>query len=358
MKTNKFFTVVLLLCGSQSLLAQSLSLTASSHAMQAGDIIKYELVKYATPKESFSGNCLTWDFSSSKYLDVEKEIQFFQKDGIHTRMIGDAIVDFIQTPDSMYLSGVETPLVTLSLGKSLAYARYPFVEGDSLVSYFTGSGTFCFRNALSVSGTGSIHAVASGKLILPDNETIEASLLIKRTIEARVLVSKDSLTSDQPMELRFDATICEWYGAGNRYPVFKTVVANLEDGKHMLTSYRKTFGLSEESMVAQVPSVLESRGKTGKQGDGVNGDGASDKLDSHLSVSGKTATLSYSITEPSRLQFTVSSFSGIVYQSMTKQLPAGQGYLQEFNCSSLPSGEYVLYIKVNDQLYSEKFHIK
>ena len=149
--TKNLLILILLLCGSQNLLAQSLSLTASSHAVQAGDIIKYELVEYATPRESFSGNCPIWDFSSSKYMGTTKEIQFFQKDSIHTRMIGDAIMDFIQSPDSMYLSRLETPLVTLSLGKSLAYARYPFVEGDSLVSYFNGSGTFCSRNALTVS---------------------------------------------------------------------------------------------------------------------------------------------------------------------------------------------------------------
>ena len=48
----------------------------------------------------------------------------------------------------------------------------------------------------------------------------------------------------------------------------------------------------------------------------------------------------------------------MVFKSASLQRQAGNDYRQDFDCSGLPLGEYVLYIHVNDKAFSEKVHIK
>ena len=48
----------------------------------------------------------------------------------------------------------------------------------------------------------------------------------------------------------------------------------------------------------------------------------------------------------------------MVFKSASLQRQAGNDYRQDFDCSGLPLGEYVLYIHVNGKAFSEKVHIK
>lgn len=77
-----------------------------------------------------------------------------------------------------------------------------------------------------------------------------------------------------------------------------------------------------------------------------------------VSVNGKKVCLSYSLVSDAQLRFLICNTSGMVFKSASLQRQAGNNYRQDFDCSGLPLGEYVLYIHVNDKAFSEKVHIK
>ena len=77
-----------------------------------------------------------------------------------------------------------------------------------------------------------------------------------------------------------------------------------------------------------------------------------------VSVSGKKVCLSYSLVSDAQLRFLICNTSGMVFKAASLQQQAGNDYRQDFDCSGLPLGEYVLYIHVNDKAFSEKVHIK
>lgn len=77
-----------------------------------------------------------------------------------------------------------------------------------------------------------------------------------------------------------------------------------------------------------------------------------------VSVNGKKVCLSYSLVSDAQLRFLICNTSGMVFKSASLQRQAGNNYRQDFDCSGLPLGEYVLYIHVNGKAFSEKVHIK
>ena len=77
-----------------------------------------------------------------------------------------------------------------------------------------------------------------------------------------------------------------------------------------------------------------------------------------VSVNGKKVCLSYSLAADVQLRLLICNTSGMVFKSASLQQQAGNEYRQDFDCSGLPLGEYILYIHVNGNTLTEKVNIK
>lgn len=351
---KRLIYLTFLLCVRLMLMAQDISPMATAFLPLDGDSICYEFVEAKNPQESFSGKCTVWDFSSSKYLGQEKKMQYVKIDSVYTRMIGQStLLDFIESRDTLFLSKLETPLVKIVFGKGLAYAKAPWLVGDSMVCHFFGKGEYCSQNIIEVSGSCSIRDMSQGNLILPSNTNMENVLMLKKEIEAVVCISKDSLSLTPERSLTFRATISEWYDAHYRYPIFKTLKANLYNNEQSFLSRNEALVLNSEKL-DELSDFMYAHKDSLEQEKPANATG----FTYHFAMNGNTGVVTYTIPSESHIKFIVSSLSGIVYQSHTKHLPAGENYQQHFNLSGMPKGDYVLYMRVDNELFSEKIHLK
>lgn len=303
-----------------SLGAQSRELTATANLSKGGDSIHYDFITATVPQSSSFSEQL-WDFSNSKYLGQEKEVFFVGNDSNRIKMIDkDAILDFSQDKEHLLLKHLQTPLLNIDFGNSFEYLKFPFPLNDSLTCQIEGKGTYCSKNKLVLSGTCCTKAMAKGKLIMPYNDSLNNTLLIQRNIVANIEASIKK-GERKVLEQSF------------------AYAANVEGMSHLEDEQNKELkdkmrGISLESNT--------------KQGD----------ISYKVSVNGKKVCLSYSLVSDAQLRLLICNTSGMVFKSASLQRQAGNNYRQDFDCSGLPLGEYVLYIHVNDKAFSEKVHIK
>ena len=312
--------IFLLTVNSILLIALDFKMVENNCCLRSGDSIHYDFITATVPQSSSFSEQL-WDFSNSRYLGQEKEVFFVGNDSNRIKMIDkDAILDFSQDKEHLLLKHLQTPLLNIDFGNSFEYLKFPFPLNDSLTCQIEGKGTYCSKNKLVLSGTCCTKAMAKGKLIMPYNDSLNNTLLIQRNIVANIEASIKK-GERKVLEQSF------------------AYAANVEGMSHLEDEQNKELkdkmrGISLESNT--------------KQGD----------ISYKVSVNGKKVCLSYSLVSDAQLRFLICNTSGMVFKSASLQRQAGNNYRQDFDCSGLPLGEYVLYIHVNDKAFSEKVHIK
>ena len=200
--------------------------------------------------------------------------------------------------------------------------------------------------------------MAKGKLIMPCNDSLNNALLIQRNIVANIDVSKDSLMSvrqDEPM--KFKAAIFEWYAMGYRYPILKIIEASIKKGERKVLDQSFAYAANIEGM-SHLEDEQNKELKDKMWGISLESNTKQGDISYKVSVNGKKVCLSYSLVSDAQLRLLICNTSGMVFKSASLQRQAGNDYRQDFDCSELPLGEYVLYIHVNDKAFSEKVHIK
>ena len=352
------FSIYLMAAYSFLLMAQNLEILESTNYLRVGDSIHYDFV-IPTISQNSNVSEHTWDFSNSKYLGKEKEVFFVGNDSNRIKMIDkDAILDFSQDKDRLLLKRLQIPLLNIDFGNSFEYLKFPFPLNDSLVCQIEGKGTYCSKNKLVLSGTCCTKAMAKGKLIMPYNDSLNNTLLIQRNIVANIDVSKDSLMSvrqDEPM--KFKAAIFEWYAMGYRYPILKIIEASIKKGERKALEQSFAYAANVEGM-SHLEDEQNKELKDKMRGISLESNTKQGDISYKVSVNGKKVCLSYSLVSDAQLRLLICNTSGMVFKSASLQRQAGNDYRQDFDCSGLPLGEYVLYIHVNDKAFSEKVHIK
>ena len=352
------FSIYLMAAYSFLLMAQNLEILESNNYLRVGDSIHYDFV-IPTISQNSNVSEHTWDFSNSKYLGQEKEVFFVGNDSNRIKMIDkDAILDFSQDKEHLLLKRLQTPLLNIDFGNSFEYLKFPFPLNDSLVCQIEGKGTYCSKNKLVLSGTCCTKAMAKGKLIMPCNDSLNNTLLIQRSIVANINVSKDSLMSvrqDEPM--KFKAAIFEWHAMGYRYPILKIIEASIKKGERKVLDQSFAYAANVEGM-SHLEDEQNKELKDKMRGISLESNTKQGDISYKVSVNGKKVCLSYSLVSDAQLRFLICNTSGMVFKSASLQQQAGNDYRQDFDCSGLALGEYVLYIHVNGKAFSEKVHIK
>ena len=338
--------------------AQQNVISNVTNCFRIGDSIHYDLVDasinwVANPSEP------VWDFSNLKYLGHEKEFCFSSDGEGRIRMIGqDEILDFCQSKDYLRLSQIQTPLVKIDFGDSFSYLKYPFSMNDSVTCSLDAKGFYSSRNKFRLLGKCTVKAIGEGKIILPSNDSLPNTLLIQRNVRGDIFLSKDSVEPDsQAAKLQLEVEINEWYSQGYRYPVFKTLQATLWNGKRAIMRRQYACTADVESF-ANLADEENAKLSEKQQRVSPNKSSASSLIDYHLAMNGKKLTIVYSLSEDCQLRFVLSNTSGMLLKSVNLHGVAGEGYEQVLDLDSLPRGEYVLYINVNGQTFSEKVSTK
>lgn len=249
-------------------------------------------------------------------------------------------------------------MVKIDFGDSFSYLNYPFSATDSVACNLDGRGIYSSRNKFRLLGKSTTKAKGEGKIILPSNDSLPNSLLIQRNVRGDIFLSKDSVEPNtQVAKLQLEVEVNEWYSQGYRYPVFKTLQATLWNGKRTIMRRQYACTADMESF-ANLADEENEKLREKQQYVSQNKSSAMSLIDYHLAMDGKQLTIVYSLSENSQLRFVLSNTSGMLLKSVNLHHAAGEGYEQVIDIDSLPRGEYVLYINVNGQTFSEKVSTK
>lgn len=351
------FSGMFLLCDMNAN-AQQIIKSSDTNDFRIGDSIYYDFVD-ASKISAINPTGSLWDFSNLKYLGQEKAIRFVSDREGCIRMIGqDEILDFCQSNDYLRLSQIQTPLLKVDFGDSFSYLNYPFSVTDSVACNLDGRGIYSSRNKFRLLGKNTAKAMGKGKIILPSNDSLPNTLLIQRNVRGDIFLSKDSVEpGSQSAKLLLEVETNEWYSQGYRYPVFKTLQATLWNGKQAIMRRQYACAANMENF-ADLMDEENAKLREKQQDVSLNKSSASSLIDYHLAMDGKKLTIVYSLSGESQLHFVLSNTSGMLLKSVNQHQPAGNGYRQVIDLGNLPSGEYVLYINVNDQKFSEKVSIE
>ena len=164
-----------------------------------------------------------------------------------------------------------------------------------------------------------------------------------------------SVKQDEPM--KFNAAIFEWYAMGYRYPILKVIEASIKKGERKVLDQAFAYAANVEG-ISHLEDEQNKELKDKMRGISLKSNTKQGDISYKVSVNGKKVCLSYSLVSDAQLRLLICNTSGMVFKSASLQRQAGNDYRQDFDCSGLPLGEYVLYIHVNDKAFSEKVHIK
>lgn len=286
-------------------------------------------------------------------------MSFYGKDSAKVRMIGqDEMLDFVQTTAGLYLSQIQTSLVKIDFVDTFEYLRYPFVANDSLVCNIKGHGTYSSKINFVLRGISNTKAIDIGRIILPDNKSLSNTLLIKRSVNGVIIPLNDStevMPNAEKMQLEVNSY--DWYAQGYRYPVFKILLASLKNANREILQ-RKYACVANVECFEKLEDSENEKLRAGQQGKETQEPKTSSHITYHVTISGKQLHIAYSLSSDSQLRFVLSNTSGMLLKSFNQYQPAGEGYEQVIELGDLPRGEYVLYINVNDQKFSEKVSVE
>lgn len=350
---------VLVFYGCSVLFAQQkVMLSGVSNSFRIGDSIRYDLVDIDNIYD-ISLNELVWDFSNLKYLGQEKEVCFIGGEIGNVRIIGqDVMLDFKLTTDSLFLSQIQSALVKIDFGDSFRYLCYPFRDKDSLGCVMDGQGIYSSKNKFRLKGKCKVKAVGQGKIILPDDESLSNTLLVKRSVIGDILpVKNNSELVHNVGRLHLKVEDYEWYCQGYRYPVFKVLQASLKNGGREIM-HREYACVANMDSFDMLGDVENEKLRAQQQGENVKDKKSSALINYQVAMLRRQLYIDYSLSVESQLRFVLCNASGMLLKSVNLHQFVGNGYRQVIELGDLPRGEYVLYINVNDQKFSEKVSVE
>lgn len=330
------------------------SLSNELNRIRIGDRFFKTQINYITPGNS--GEDITWDFSN---ILQQKEYQ------IDFCCDSDSVVIFEFTPDrinkystdknTLFLIGIENPLEKIDYTVPIKYLKYPFSYGDSFVSPYSGTGTYCKMHSIETSGNIDVEADGLGSLILSDEDTIPNVIRIHSIRSGAVFMHLENDSTDeaksrikQEIEERY-----QWYARGYRYPLLETVSTSYYKDMDLVSCIQKAYCYAPDSQ----RTLHDEQNDSIIRIDSIANVQVADIFHYKVETIGNQVKLSYSLDEDANITIIVCNHRGMAYRRRSFAMPAGTGYEQSIDCSGLSPDTYILYINVNGKIYSEKIKI-
>ena len=320
------------------------------------------------------GKDRTWSLKGIKADKKEYRSRFLENEGTVIGMEPCSRMTYEQTKDDLKVTATEDNLTRISYDMPEEWLHFPMKQGDSISGYFHGIGLYCGELFMRRFGTYQTKADSTGKLILPNGETLNGIMRLhtERSISA-VYANKDTLRKEVPTytvdsiikrmatdTLMLHEDHYRWYAAGYRYPIVEAKVITLKDKpieellfyclpeeQERLASNEVNKAVREAVARAEEESLAGDEAKTR----GVDG------FSYEISQNDYSVTVRYQADHYEKITALLTNNQGIVYQRLEKTGLAGSGQI-EFNTSGLRRGQYIIYLNVDGMGYAEKFSVK
>ena len=322
-----------------SLSLQSQVLTKEKHLpIQTDSLIVYRQPYIAITD---SGENCSWDFSSAAITNP-MNIDFYPNGinniaqntniGMHYNQHNRYLQ---KLQDTIFTTGYENAQVSVYFSQYEKALIFPFQYGDTLISTFRGDGEYSHTIPISILGTNTTIADATGTLILPE-DTIQNVLRIHQRRTYQEIVRKSSFVTEDTYY---------WYSERCRYPLFVNKKLSTEHKRDTIVfevAYYFPQELTEEEHIAN--SIPQT--KTNIDSVFTNATYLPNPVVENLIIS-------YQLTRDASISFSLHNNGGLLFiQTPTQQEDAGY-HTTTINMSSYPIGTYILYIHIDDVILSQ-----
>ena len=355
------------------------SLVMEQNMPRSGDIlVGYQLLN--EPGTAPCGGC--WDFASLK-LSRRKTIYRVaaSDDGILLESSGNIV--HVKTDSCGVLSRhtFSAPGENLSYSIAEPLLKYPFGYGDAISGMFCATGRTDGTQWMRQAGRTTTRAIAAGRMITPDGDSLRHVLLVQSTRIGTTTVS--ALASDvlPVSDLEIDSclnsdSVCHrvialrWFARGFRYPiverqtVYTLYYGNIVDStctSIYIPPRFQTEGLEEDPVNAAIraeeadlpfgPQAKTVAYKSGRLNGYLNGLSAECNVSPTKVTSG--TTVSINTPEPASVAITLYSPSGASLWRRTLQVTSGMSRI-DCDTSHLPKGTGLITVSVGESLFSFK----
>lgn len=374
--------ILLLLFIYNSLFSFSQSaLNYTTNSFRNGDqLIKYQ-IPYCDPGSA--GENLLWDFSNLSIPDKEYNVHFnlYDKDTLSIiKTEHKTMYHYINNKDTLYINGYENQTTSMRYIRNDVQMFYPLKYNNRLISYFQGKGKYCDQLKLYTLGRTEISADAWGTLILPGNDTLENVLRVK-TVKLMSEISipnavdaiinyKDTLLANEKIEfmLANDSLVrlnenYSWYAPGYRYPILEEYSSYILTKEKEIKSFSTAFLYPPETHLYLVNDITS--GVIQKNANMQKSTAIKESSKPHYSLLSVKMTLSpnpvlsmlnihYNVPEPDIISLQIYSIHGILMYSNNGELKEFGSRVKQLDLSGYPKGEYVVHLKIGNQVQASK----
>jgi len=295
-----------------------------------------------------------WDFTGLDVLDEGGLTYYHLSDSTLLEVRPDAMMEYQIVGDSLLLSRYETPLTRLVYDTPVCLLTGSMTIGDSILSDFCASGTYCNKFAVSVMGQSKTKPERYGTLILQEDDTLRNVLCLQhiKTAHVSMQIKSDSLAEVRSYTERTDEY--EWYVSGSAHPIYRSTVTEcLENGQPTFrkqVAYRITDEiLPEKSNRDEEDIVLD---------DGLEDDGLPPCLsDFSIRLEGNRVYLDFETTTATTLRSILCDTQGVSYRNASHSCSQGERGTIGFDINGLRRGTYVIYLNANGFVVGRNINI-
>lgn len=338
---------------------------------RGGDVLIKKMVSPVDPGST--GNKKVWSLEDVT-IEQKKYKQAFKDnpDDIHSiKSTESGNRNYYQLRhDTLYSQAFENNQTKITFDHPEIELLFPFSFGDSIQGVYHGTGTYCDKLRLRVYGQYSMKADAYGTLVTPEGDSIRNVLRVhKKRKGIMELFPRDTILSsfsefgtDSIVEKVYseDKIIVEdeyrWYVTGYRYPVLEENIITMY-GQHITSALYTPLSQQETLPLDDDNLQIRNAGHFHDETDERMGQGnVPIRYDYDVNTASHTVHFSYDLSRPAEVTFILSDQQGIVYRKLSKKQPAGSGFTADIDYGGLRKGLYVIYIKVDEEQFVEKFN--
>lgn len=284
---------------------------------------------------------------------------------------------YFQTGNRMVLAGIENPQFFINYSLPEVKMKFPFAPNDTVCGYFYGEGVYCDKLKIRIFGHYSTSCEQIGKLSLPDGEEISDAIFVRtlREYQIETIPSDSDFNQQTPTECEmnqllatiklptYNEEISTLYAAGYRYPILERIICKDSANKVLQQHcyYRSpeeqdNLGIDKYNEEAR---MISSAGNIEYETNSSEKGGAEEKpyafgFDSNSSV----ITFSLKKLEMQEVILIVADSNGIVYKRNQYKVKSNVDEPFKVDCSNLKSRQYIVYIAIGKEKFSEKFNKK
>ena len=297
-----------------------------------------------------------WDFSGKLGSKMSSQVKFVKDStGVVSFIEPGRISCYRTTPDTLILTGSESPLEKREYAVSKAYGKFPLEYGDSISKSFRCEGMYCGDHPFRETGTTTVRVDAEGSIVLAENDTVRDVLRVHTIDSYSICMDIDTAALDTArLTLVIDERY-EWYLPGSQYPIIEDVTSTTYHNMDAIGTTRRAYCNLPEDLVASYITPDDGEDETVVQ-EGFPDDSqqSDDIIHYGIETLGNVIHMTYDLDEDATITTIVANHMGTVFKSSQWAQAAGQGYSAQIDCSGLRPGIYILYINANGKVYSEK----